>query len=290
MMITGATSGIGLAVAEELARQGHKLYLVGRRLEKTTDVQEKLKEKTGNKDIEMLLADLSSQESIRNLAKVFKRTEQRLDALIHVAGTIETVQVFSADGIEKHFAVNYLSIFLLSHLLLDLLKKSGNARVVIVAGAYHARGRIHFEDLNLEKNYTWQEANNQSKLAEVLFTYSFAKRVKKAGIRVNCLHPGAVRTGVVLRNPGFSLWSKLLYRMVSWAFRSPAKGAETVIWLATAPEAGKFTGKYFIDKQPVKSSPASYDPELQERLWKASLQLTSLEAFEDVSSVFLLNN
>lgn len=290
ILLTGATSGIGLAVAEALAKMDIKLYIVGRRMEKTQAVFDHLCQTSGNKDIEYLLADLSSQDSVRNLAKVFKRTESRLDALIHVAGTVETTRILTQDGIEKHFAVNFLSRFLLTHLLLDLLKKSGSARVVNVSGAYHAHGRIHFEDLTLEKKYSWQEANNQSKLADVLMTYALASRLKKAGIRVNCLHPGAVRTGVVLRTKGLSFWTKLLYRLVSWMFRSPAKGAETVIWLATAPEAGKYSGKYFIDKKAVKSAPATYDKELQDRLWRTSLQLTGLEAFEDVSSVFVLSN
>jgi NAD(P)-dependent dehydrogenase (short-subunit alcohol dehydrogenase family) len=290
ILLTGATSGIGLAAAEALAKMNVKLYLVGRRMEKTQMVLDHLRATTGNKDIDYLLADLASQESVRNLAKVFKRMENRLDALVHVAGTVETSRVLTPDGVEKHFAVNYLSRFLLTHLLLDLLKKSGSARVVNVSGAYHAYGRIHFEDLTLEQKYSWQEANNQSKLADVLFTYALASRMKKAGIRVNCLHPGAVRTGVVLRTKGISVWTKLLYRMVSWMFRSPAKGAETVVWLATSPEAGKFTGKYFIDKKAVKSAAPTYDKELQDRLWRTSLQLTGLEAMEDVSSVFLLNN
>ena len=159
-----------------------------------------------------------------------------------------------------------------------------------MAGAYHTRGKIHLDDLFLQQDFSWQEALYQAKLANVLFTYALARKLKNTGIRVNCLHPGAVRTGMVLRTKGFSFWSKLLYRMLSPFFRSPAKGAETILWLATDPEAKDFTGKYFIDKKAVKSSPTSYDTELQDQLWSASLRLTHLEAFDNVSVLFAHSN
>lgn len=282
VLLTGATSGIGLALAKKIATAGAELYIVGRRLEKTSAVVHRLKRDSGNEKVEYLLADLGNLDSVRNLAQVFKMKAKRLDVLLHVAGTVEITRKVSPPGVEGHFMVNYLSRFLLTHLLLDVLKAAPAARVIQVAGAYHKKGKIDFDDLEYRKNYSWQAANARSKLADVLFCYALARRLKPSGITVNCLHPGAVRTGVVLRTSGIPWYMKLAYHLMKGFFIPPEKAAEFIFKLGFSPDYKGVTGKYFASGKEQKSSPQSYDRELQEKLWKESLRLTGIEAFDNL--------
>lgn len=277
-MITGANSGIGKATASSLARMGMTTVLVCRNLDKGEAAQVEIQAASGNPNIDLLLADLSSQAEVRRLAQEFKSRYSDLHVLVNNAGVALSRRRVTQDGIEIVFAVNYLAPFLLTSLLLDMLKASAPARVVNVAGDYHRKATIDFDDLMSEKDYNGMRANNQSKLAMVLFTYELARQLDGTGVTVNCLHPGAVATGAPLKDPDLSQFGRFMYKLVKPFFLSPEKGAETSVYLASSPEVEGVTGKYFIRKRAVTSSPESYHREIARRLWKVSVQLTGERA------------
>ena len=277
-LVTGATSGIGKATALKLAQMGATVIIVSRNEEKGLLAQRELQKLSGNKLVDFLVADLSSQNSVRNLAQSLKEKlqQKQLHVLINNAGTFSTKRQMTEDGLEMTFAVNFLSRFLLTNLLLDILKQSAPSRIINVAGAYHSKGEIHFDDINLEQNYGASRANNQAKLADVLFTYELARRLDGTNVTVNCLHPGAVRTGSIYKDKNASFIMKTMYKFFSVFFKSPEKGAETSVYLASSPEVKNVTGEYFIDKKIKKSVEKTYDRDLQDKLWKISVSLTGL--------------
>lgn len=273
-MITGANSGIGKATALGLARRGATVVIVCRNQGRGEAALTEIKSATGNPNVDLLLADLSSQAEVHRLAEEFKSRYSHLHVLINNAGVALSRRSVTVDGIETVFAVNYLAPFLLTNSLLDVLKASAPARVVNVAGDYHRKATINFDDLMSEKDYNGMRANNQAKLALILFTYELARRLDGTGVTANCLHPGAVATGGPLKDPDLSSFARVMYALVKPFFLSPERGAETSIYLASSPEVEGVTGKYFIRKRAVASSPESYDSEIAKRLWKISLQLT----------------
>lgn len=279
-LVTGATSGIGKATALLLARQGLTVVLVGRDQDKADRVVEAIKSESGHDRIDALIADLASQQAVRDLAAAFKATYSRLDVLINNAGAIFSRRRLTDDGVEMTFAVNYLSRFLLTHLLLDVLMAGAPSRIVNVAGAYHARGDLFLDDLTLGKQYDYTLANNRAKLADVLFTHDLARRLGTTDVTVNCLHPGAVRTDALLKDPHASTGLKLMYRLVRIFFRSPEKGAATSVYLATSPEVENVSGEYFVNKKIKQSAPKTYDLRLQDQLWDLSVRLTKLRQEE----------
>lgn len=277
-MITGANSGIGKATALSLARTGMTVVLVCRNLDKGEAAQAEIQAASDNPNIDLLLADLSSQAEVRQLAQEFRSRYSHLHVLVNNAGVALSKRQVTKDGIETVFAVNYLAPFLLTSLLLDMLKASAPARVVNVAGDYHRKATINFDDLQSEKDYNGIRANNQAKLAMVLFTYELARQLDGTGVTVNCLHPGAVGTGAPLKDPDLSKFGRFMYMLVKPFFLNPEKGAETSVYLASSPEVEGVTGKYFIRKRAVASSPESYDLEVARHLWKISVQLTGVES------------
>lgn len=275
-LITGATEGIGRATAQLFASRGARVVIVGREPEKTVSTVERIRRESKNDSVEYLLADLSSMESVRRLASQVIARYDRLDVLVHNAGTFGNERRLSPDGIEVTFAVNYLSRFVLTNLLLPLLKRSARSRVIHVNGAYHFKGRIDFEDLNMERGYSMDAANARSKLADILFAYSLAGRLEGTGVTVNCLHPGVVRTDSLLRNASVPLYQKALYWLVRWFFIPPERAAEKILFLSESESLDGVTGKYFVDNKAVPSSPSSYDVGLQKRLWSLSAKLTGV--------------
>ena len=268
-LITGATTGIGRETALGLARQGFHLIIVGRDPSRTRDTVEWIKRETANGHIDLLLADLSSQAAVIRLAQEFRQTHTRLDVLITNAGGIFTRRETTVDGLERTWALNHLSYFLLTLELLDLLKASAPARIVNVASAAHTGRTIDFDDLQSEKNFSAMPVYGRSKLANVLFTYALARRLAGTDVTANCLHPGVVATGFGQGNAGpFPVMLKLAAPFLL----SPAKGALTSIYLASSPEVEGVTGKYFAKCKPVRSAPNTYDVALQEKLWAVSLQ------------------
>jgi retinol dehydrogenase-12 len=272
-LITGATSGIGLVTARELARQGGRVLLVGRSPDKCATTVEQIRAQTGSRQVEALLADLSSQEQIRQLAHQVQERSSHLDVLINNAGGLWLRRELTMDGLEMTFAVNHLAYFLLTHLLLDTLQASAPARIVNVASYAHSKATLDFANLQGERGYHGWQAYCCSKLANVLFTYELARRLMGTGVTANALHPGWVATGF----GGNNGWRG---RLLQWAARvkgiSPEEGARTILYLATAAEVEGVTGQYFDQQKPVRSSPPSHDEAAAKRLWQVSLELTHL--------------
>jgi NAD(P)-dependent dehydrogenase (short-subunit alcohol dehydrogenase family) len=274
-LITGATSGIGKATAMGLASMGASVVMVGRDRGRGEAALAEVKEGSANASVDLLLADLSSQEDIRRLAGEFKEAHPRLDVLINNAGVIRSKRVASADGIEMTFAVNHLAHFLLTNLLLDLLKATAPSRIVNVSSGEQRNGTIDFDDLQGEKGYKGAKAYSQSKLATVLFTYELARRLEGTGVTANCLHPGVVGTNL---GSGVSGVFGFMVRALTPLMKSPEKGAETSIYLASSPEVESLSGRYFVKKAEARSSDVSHDERLARRLWEVSAELTNLPA------------
>jgi retinol dehydrogenase-14 len=277
-LITGATSGIGKATAMGLANMGASVVMVGRDRGKGEALMAEIKEKSANASVDLMLADVSSQEQIRRLAYEFKEAYPRLDVLINNAGVFSSKRITSADGIEMTFAVNHLAYFLLTNLLLDVLKASAPSRIVNVSSGDHSNATIDFDDLQGENGYKGAKAYSQSKLATVLFTYELARRLEGTGVTANCLHPGGripVRTNF---GSGVSGVFGFTVRALTPLMKSPEKGAETSIYLASSPEVEGLSGRYFVKKDEARSSDVSYDKRLARRLWEVSAELTNLPA------------
>lgn len=274
VLITGATNGIGKAAATELARMGATVVITARDLHKGQATLEEIRSKTGNSNLDLLVADLSSQAEVRRLAAEFKAKYSRLDVLINNAGGFFDVRKTTVEGIEYTFAFNHLAYFLLTNLLLDLLKQSAPSRIINVSSDAQSGAKLNFGDLQMEQRYGSFTAYGQSKLANVMFTYALARRLEGTGVTVNALHPGVVNTGF-----GDNSQSALI-RGVMWLFKrftlSPERGAETSVYLASSPEVEGVTGKYFDKKRAKPSNPASYDEAAQERLWDISAKMTGL--------------
>ena len=272
-MVTGATSGIGKVTAQVLAQAGAEVIVVGRNKEKSEITVDRIKQQTGNPAIEYMLADLSSQAAIRQLAETFKRQHECLDVLVNNAGAFFLRRQQSVDGIEMTFALNHLGCFLLTNLLLDTLKASAPARVINVSSGSHRGERIDFNHLQGKRLYSGFRAYGESKLANIYFTYELARRLEGSGITVNAMHPGFVATNIGTNNG----WIVRAIRPLMDLFAlSAEEGADTINYLAISKEVEKITGKYFIKRKAVSSSPISYDESFARRLWQVSMELTGL--------------
>lgn len=279
-LVTGSTSGIGKEIAAGLAGLGAKVVLVGRSREKCEAAIQDIVSaaSSGNASMDnlsFLVADLSTQESVRRLAKEFADRHDRLHVLVNNAGVFMSRRELTADGIEYTFAVNHLAPFLLTNLLLDRLKAGAPSRIVTTSSVAHRGMKIDFEDLQKKgdgkKSYSGIRAYGQSKLANILFTRELARRLRGTGVTANCFHPGAVRTNLV-RGSAYGL----AWGAASVFFTSPQKGADTAVYLASSGEVEGVTGEYFVKRKPAKASDAAYDCDSAERLWRASEQLTGL--------------
>lgn len=274
VMITGANSGIGRATALELAKMGSTLVMVVRSKEKGENVMSEIKRQSNNGSLDLLIADLSSLESVRQLATQYQSRYSKIHVLINNAGIFNQRRHVTPDGYENTFETNYLAPFLLTNLLLDQLKASTPSRIVNVSSVGHYNGHINFDDLSMEKNYSGWKAYQQSKLALVLFTHELARRLEGTGVTVNSLHPGTVATNIWSRPMGPMGFIMALPKLF---MTSPEKGAETVAYLASSPEANGLTGEYVEKLKVKKSSDESYNEEIAKRLWDISAQLTHLD-------------
>jgi len=273
-IITGASSGMGLATALSLAGMGSTLGLICRNKEKGEKVVKYIKEKTRNNNIALFIADLSSLKEIIKLAEEISKIFPRIDVLVNNAGAINKERTVTVDGYETTFATNHLAYFLLTNLLLDNLKASPNARIVSVASQAAMIGKINFNDLQLEKKFSSMNAYANSKLANIMFTYSLAKRLEGTNVTANCLHPGGVRTNFGQDLKGFF---GFIFQKMSGLMRTAEKGAETIIWLASSKEVEGVSGKYFKDLKEIKSNKQSYNTEAQQKLWLMSEKLCGLK-------------
>ncbi len=269
-IITGATSGIGKVTALAIAREGAHLVLPVRNMEKGETLKEEIQQETGSKNIELMSCDLASLDSIRSFAKQFLAKYDRLDLLINNAGLWESKRKESADGIEMNFAVNHLAPFLMTNLLLDLIKKSAPARIINVSSTAHKYAKMNFDDLEGKKRWDSMKSYAQSKLANILFTRKLAHELAGAGVTVNCLHPGVVSTRLFDNMPGY-------FRRIFGLFMiSPEKGAETSIFLATSPEVEGISGAYYNKKMMAKTTRHAEDMKAADMLWEVSKEYCGL--------------
>ena len=275
VLVTGATSGIGRATALGLATMGAQVAITGRDRGRTENAAREISG-AGGRNVEVFVADLSSQAQVRRLASEVLEGLPRIDVLVNNAGGYWSSRHVTADGLERTFAVNHLAPFLLTNLLLDRLERSAPARVVTVASNAHATGRIDFDDLQGELSYSGGRAYSQSKLANVLFTYQLARRMRGSAVTANALHPGLVRTSFGAEDP--ARIQRLLVPLLRPVMKSPAQGAATSIHLASALELEQVSGRYFANRRPTRSSTRSYDEAVAARLWEASADLVGLTA------------
>jgi len=271
-LITGGNSGIGKATALGLARMGATVIIVSRDKERGEVALADIIAKSGNRNLELMLADMSSQDSVRQLASDFKARYKMLHLLVNNAGVYLTRRITTVDGLESTFAINHLGPFLLTSLLLDLLKASAPSRIVNISSDAHNGAKVDFEDLQGEKKFSGWRAYGQSKLAMILFTHELAKKLDGTGVTVNSAHPGVVRTNFA-NNNGLVTFG---FRLMRPFFISPKSAAKRILYVATSPDLEGVTGKYFTKMHEVKSSPESYDDDSAKRLWQISEQLTKV--------------
>lgn len=270
-MVTGANAGIGRATALGLAKMGATVVMVCRSRERGEAALAEITRESGNNSVVLLLADLSSQTAIRDLAAEFTTSFPGLHVLINNAGIIPKGRTVTEDGLEAQFATNHLACFLLTNLLLDTLKASAPARIINVSSKVHEGAFLNFNDLLSERSYRPSHVYAWTKLANVLFTYELARRLEATRVTANCLHPGAVATNLLA-----DYLPNTLRFMTKIIGVSAEKGARTSLYLATSPEVEGVSGKYFVNQQPVPSSKVSYDRTAARRLWEASAKLTGL--------------
>jgi NAD(P)-dependent dehydrogenase (short-subunit alcohol dehydrogenase family) len=261
ILITGSTDGIGKQTALDLAEMGATIIVHGRDGNRTKNVASELKESTGNPSIDFFVADFYSLEEVKKLSGELHAKYNKIDVLINNAGVYMNRKELSKEGYEMTFAVNHLAHFLLPHLLMDLIDKSANGRIVNVASMAHAY-EMDFDNLQGEKLYTGYTAYSYSKLFNILFTYRLARELKDKRVTANCLHPGVIKT-------------KLLRAGWGMGGSPVTTGSITSVYLASSPEVEHVTGKYFANCRPVASSPISYDPRIQDKLWQISEKLIS---------------
>lgn len=272
-MVTGATDGIGKATALGLARLGATVIVVGRNPDKAEAVVAEIQEATGNRDIQPAIADFASLDQVRALALRFQARFERLDVLINNAGVVTRERQVSHDGHELMLAVNHLAPFLLTNLLLPSLQAAAPSRIVNVASMGYKQGDIHFGDLQSEQTFSHRAAYYQTRLASVLFTLALARRIEGTGVTANVLHPGIVKTTLshnYMGNPIFRFFEQIIAI-------SPEQGAQTSLFVATAPELAGVNGSYFEKQQAKALNDKAIDHTLQERLWAASATLVGLE-------------
>jgi retinol dehydrogenase 14 len=273
VLITGASSGIGRATAVGLAAMGARLAITGRDHERCEDSASDVRA-AGGEGLEVFVEDLSSQAGVRRLASEAIRRLPRIDVLVNNIGGYWDTRHMTADGLEHTFAVNHLAPFLLTNLLLERLRQSAPSRVVTVASNAQALGRIDFDDLQNERSYSGSRAYNQSKLANVLFSYELARRLRGTSVTSNALHPGVASTSFGAEDP--RRLQQVLIPFLRGFMKSPAQGAATSIHLASAPDLEGLSGRFFAESKQKRSSKRSYDEDTAARLWSVSADLVSL--------------
>jgi NAD(P)-dependent dehydrogenase (short-subunit alcohol dehydrogenase family) len=278
-LITGSTSGIGKEIALGLAKMKANVILVGRNKVKcqatTEEIWRKASIAADKSRISYLLADLSSQASIHQLANEFLDSYGSLDILVNNAGVFLSRRFTTIDNIEYTFAVNHLAPFLLTNLLFEKMKASSPSRVITTSSVAHRGAYINFDNLQFERGrYNGVEAYRQSKLANILFTKELARRSRGSGVTSNCFHPGGVRTNLVQNNPWYY---RLIWATINPFLVSPKKGADTAIYLASSPKVAEISGEYFVNRKPVRLLGLAADYDTAARLWKISEELTGYD-------------
>ena len=274
VLVTGGTGGIGRAAAIGLASMGARVGITGRDRARAEHAAQAIADESGNPAVDIFVADLSSQNELRRMAEEVLSTYPRLDVLLNNVGGFWAHRHVTADGLEHTFALNHLAPFLLTRLLLDKLIASAPARVITVSSGAEAMGRIDFDDLMGERKYSGQRAYNQSKLANVMFTYEVARRSEGTGVTAAVMHPGMTSTGFSAEDP-LRVMAPVVTLMRPF-MRSPAKGADTAVYLASSPDVEGVTGRYFANRKVRESNKSSYDEATTSRLWGVSADLVDL--------------
>lgn len=279
VIVTGANTGIGKETALEMARRGARVILACRDMAKAEKVAREIRETTANKNILVKKLDLASLKSIRSFGEEIMREESRLDILINNAGIMRCPHWKTEDGFEMQFGVNHLGHFLLTNLLIDLLKKTSPSRIINVSSLYHKWGKINFDDLDSDKGYDPGAAYAQSKLANILFTRELSTRLNGTGVTANSLHPGVVRTELGRHvTKSLTLLKKIVYSPVVWVImKTPLQGAQTTIHCAVSEELENVTGRYFSDCAETEPAKQAMDDGVAKKLWEVSTELVGLE-------------
>jgi NAD(P)-dependent dehydrogenase (short-subunit alcohol dehydrogenase family) len=274
IVVTGATSGIGRATAVGLAKLDSRLILVGRDAGRAEETVAEIRRATGRKDVEIVLGDFAAQAEVRRVAGEILARTQAIHVLVNNAGVTMLKRTTTPDGLETTFAVNHLGYFLLTGLLLPRLRAGAPARIVNVASDAHRFGKLDLEDLQNERQFKAMRVYGQSKTANILFTRELARRLEGTGVTANALHPGGVATRL---GRGSGPLLDLLQRAIMLFMKSPEQGAATSIYLASAPELERVSGRYFADKKEKQPAPHASDPDAARRLWEISEKLTGFQ-------------
>lgn len=269
-LITGANSGIGKVMALEIAKKGANVVMVCRSKDLGQVAQKEIISLSNNQSVELMLADLSSMKQVRKLAEKFKQKHDKLHILINNAALWPTKRIMTPEGLETQFAINHLSHFLLTNLLLDVIKSSAPARIINTSSGLHKRAKIDFDNLQAEKSYKHMRVYGQTKLENVLFTKELARRLEGTGVTVNSFTPGMASTNLGRYMSGGAQW---FMRHFS---KSAEKGASTGVYLATSPRVEGVTGKYFGNSKEMKYNRIGDDVGIAKRLWKVSEELVGL--------------
>lgn len=275
VLITGGTGGIGKATAIGLATMGARVGITGRDPARTEAAADAISTASGYTAIDPFTADMSSQAEVRRLADAVLDAYPRLDVLINNVGGFWAHRHPTADGLERTFALNHLAPFLLTNLLLDRLKASAPARIINVSSGAQSMGRIEFDDLQGAHHYSGQRAYNQSKLATIMFTNELARRLEGTGVTTNALHPGVVHTSFGAEDQAG--WFAVVSRVILPFLKTPARGAETPIYLASSPEIDGVTGQFFANRMPRIANKVAYDTDETARLWRVSADLVGMK-------------
>jgi len=275
VLVTGGTRGIGRATAIGLASMGARVGITGRDRTRAEAAAAAIVRASGNQAVDVFVADMSSQAEVRRLAGEVLAGYPRLDVLLNNVGGFWAHRHGTVDGLERTFALNHLAPFLLTSLLLDRLRASAPARVVTVSSGAQSMGKIDFDDLMGERKYSGQSAYNQSKLANVMFTFELARRLEGTGVTATVLHPGVTSTGFGSEDTARG-WGPLIALMRPF-MKSPARGAETSVYLATSAEVEGVSGRYFANRKARESHKASHDAATTARLWQVSADLVGLQ-------------
>ncbi|XP_033733806.1 retinol dehydrogenase 12-like [Pecten maximus] len=277
VIITGCNTGIGLETAKELSARGARVIMACRDLDRATKASEVVQKFSGNNDISIQSLDLASLDSVRKFAERINKNEEKIDILINNAGVMLCPKWQSEDGYEMQFAVNHLGHFLLTNLLLDKVKKSAPARIINVSSTAHYRGKINFDDINGDNNYSSMAAYSQSKLANVLFTKELDRRLQGTGVTTYTLHPGVINTELVRHVEAWisPLLFKVIFRPLQIFLKTPVQGAQTTLHCALDERLDNVSGKYFSDCVEKQPSKAALNVDDAKRLWELSEEMVA---------------
>ncbi|XP_049810021.1 retinol dehydrogenase 14-like [Schistocerca nitens] len=278
VLITGANTGIGKETAKDLARRGGRIILACRDLEKAKKARDEIIASTKNENIIIKKLDLLSLSSVREFAADIKASEERLDILINNAGVGAMPQRHTVDNLLPTMQVNYFSTFLLTLLLIDLLKKSAPSRIIMVSSVAHKYAKLDLNTINVRKACGSQRLYNNSKLCLMLFSNELARKLSKTGVTVNSVHPGAVLTDIFKAIPKF--YYRIFLVIAKAYFKTPYEGAQTLVHLAVTPGLEKITGKYFVDCAEDKPLPLATDEGMAKKLWEITEQFVGLKPEE----------